>query len=387
MALFLTTVITQEFPMTQANCAILIPIYNSEKWLDLCIESAVIQDVRCILIWDDGSRDGSLKIAKNWQKKHPNIFIQSAPNRGACIARNALISWALAIGVVWIQFIDADDWLRPNKIKNQLSLWDKKSLWLYCNQVYLDYNYTPPKIIFRKFVNPIGLGYPPHPASWLINTKLFSQYPSIQFDDRFRACRNDLDFWLQALALEVPIQHTDFVGSFYRAGWGKTQLTNVPAWYELDTIQEKFPRWLIDRRSQHVDRMGNLPRNKSYLQARYDCPRLSEKDPRVCIDVQMFSNWEQDKARILQVLETFCSRNIPAHIVVRWPYDHHLFLSDIEVDYLEVTNNPINCEYTIRTGLEDLPLSPIELFNPGIDWEPFGIDFQSATTSKLHDVL
>lgn len=368
----LTTATTQK----SHNVAILIPIYQSEKWLDRCIESATLQSVSHILIWDDGSTDRSLEIALNWQKNHPNIFIQSAPNLGACRARNALIAWALSLQVEWLQFIDADDWIRPGKVGKQLDQWDGSSLWLYCNQVYLDYNYDPPKIIFRRFVDPHGLGYPPHPGSWLIKTETFEKYPDLTFDDRFRACRNDLDFWLQAVTAHIPTQHTNFIGSFYRAEWSTIQLTNVPAWYELDTIQQKFPKWVVNQRSIYNDTPGNCPTTKSYLRAKYDTPKHKENNARICIKLDEYAGFDEDKQKILRILESFSSRNLPSHIVINWPWgNHEYFLSDLKIDNIEITNKPDKIDYTIKTGLEYLPIKPIELFDPPVNWEPFGINF------------
>ena len=59
--------------MSREKISVIIPIYNSEKYLDRCIESAVQQVYPNleILLVDDGSVDSSGKLCDEWQKKDP----------------------------------------------------------------------------------------------------------------------------------------------------------------------------------------------------------------------------------------------------------------------------------------------------------------------------
>ena len=59
--------------------SIIVPVYNSEKYLKDCLDSLVNQTLKEIEIIaiDDASSDKSLKILKNYEKKYPNIYVSS----------------------------------------------------------------------------------------------------------------------------------------------------------------------------------------------------------------------------------------------------------------------------------------------------------------------
>jgi len=98
--------------------SIIIPCYNAERWLAATLVSALGQtasDCEVILV-DDGSRDASLAIARGFEARGVQIVEQ--PNRGASAARNAGLRAARG---AFIQFLDADDLLAPDKIARQLA--------------------------------------------------------------------------------------------------------------------------------------------------------------------------------------------------------------------------------------------------------------------------
>jgi glycosyltransferase involved in cell wall biosynthesis len=96
--------------------SVVIPCFNAERWVDEAIQSCLNQThspVEVIVI-DDGSTDGSLKIIRSFGEK---IQWESGPNRGGNAARNR--GFAMSKGD-FIQFLDADDFLLPEKISRQL---------------------------------------------------------------------------------------------------------------------------------------------------------------------------------------------------------------------------------------------------------------------------
>jgi glycosyltransferase involved in cell wall biosynthesis len=103
--------------MDQPLVSIIIPVYNSEKHLAETISSALEQTWpnKEIIIVDDGSADNSLAIAKSFASENVKVFYQ--PNKGASAARNKGIKEAKGD---YIQFLDADDLLMPNKIATQV---------------------------------------------------------------------------------------------------------------------------------------------------------------------------------------------------------------------------------------------------------------------------
>jgi glycosyltransferase involved in cell wall biosynthesis len=99
--------------------SVLVPAYNSERWLAGTLQSVLDQtwpNVEIIVV-DDGSRDGTLRVAKSFERR--NVKVVSQPNQGAPAARNHALS--LAQGT-YIQWLDADDLLHPNKISAQMQV-------------------------------------------------------------------------------------------------------------------------------------------------------------------------------------------------------------------------------------------------------------------------
>lgn len=97
--------------------SILIPAYNAEKWLGAAIVSALGQTWRRkeIIVVDDGSTDGTLAVAREFESK--GVRVATQPNQGAAAARNKALS--LSCGE-YIQWLDADDLLSPDKIAHQM---------------------------------------------------------------------------------------------------------------------------------------------------------------------------------------------------------------------------------------------------------------------------
>ena len=95
--------------------SILIPCFNGARWVSQAIESALAQTWRdCeVIVVDDGSTDTSLEQIKRFGDR---IRCESQSNQGSNPTRNRLL--ALARGS-WLQYLDADDHLLPDKIERQ----------------------------------------------------------------------------------------------------------------------------------------------------------------------------------------------------------------------------------------------------------------------------
>lgn len=96
--------------------SIIIPCFNAEQFVAEAIESSLGQTYsnKEVIVIDDGSTDDSLDVIKSFGNR---IRWETGPNRGACAARNRGIK--LAEGD-WIQFLDADDLLHPEKLQVQM---------------------------------------------------------------------------------------------------------------------------------------------------------------------------------------------------------------------------------------------------------------------------
>lgn len=94
--------------------SIIIPMYNVEKYLKMCLDSIAnqtLKDIEVIAI-NDGSTDKTLEIVQEYKSILPNLTIISTKNYGAGHARN--IGLEIAKGE-YIKFLDADDELPSNK--------------------------------------------------------------------------------------------------------------------------------------------------------------------------------------------------------------------------------------------------------------------------------
>ena len=104
--------------------SIVIPVYNTEKYLEKCLASCVNQEVERadyeIVVVDDGTKDNAMEIARRFQDNYSNIRIYSQENVGLSAARNMGLSHCSG-DYVW--FVDSDDYI------------DKKSLSLIFNKI------------------------------------------------------------------------------------------------------------------------------------------------------------------------------------------------------------------------------------------------------------
>ena len=98
--------------------SICMPAFDAAPFIALSIESVLAQSYPAVelVIVDDGSRDGTYEIARRYASDR--VRVERQENGGAASARNR--AWSLASGP-WIQFLDADDVMHPEKIRAQMT--------------------------------------------------------------------------------------------------------------------------------------------------------------------------------------------------------------------------------------------------------------------------
>jgi len=96
--------------------SVLIPVYNSGKYLSQCLDSIINQTYRPIhvAIIDDGSTDDSLAISKDYASKYPFIEVSTQRNSGVAVTRNNLLSKTKGDYSI---YIDSDDWIESDMIE------------------------------------------------------------------------------------------------------------------------------------------------------------------------------------------------------------------------------------------------------------------------------
>ena len=93
--------------------SIIVPVYNTEKYIDKCIQSILSQTYKIfeLLLIDDGSTDNSGAICDNYAKKDDRVKVFHKVNGGQATARNLALQIILG---EYVGFVDADDWIEPN---------------------------------------------------------------------------------------------------------------------------------------------------------------------------------------------------------------------------------------------------------------------------------
>ena len=211
--------------------SIIIPAYNAEKWISQSIKSALLQTWKNkeIIIVDDGSRDRTLEIAKKYESSCLKVVSQD--NRGASSARNKGLSYAQGS---YIQWLDADDLLAPDKISTQMNLaqydsteltlyssphgkfyWRPEKARFYPNSLWQDL--SPFEWMFKKLSeNPWMI-----PAVWLVSRKLTDR--AGPWNEQL-TLNDDGEYFFRVVAVSKEVQFVPFAKSYYRQ-WNINQLS------------------------------------------------------------------------------------------------------------------------------------------------------------------
>ncbi|MCD8060590.1 MAG: glycosyltransferase [Bacteroides fragilis] len=113
--------------------SVIIPVYNTETYLPICLDSVVNQTYREIeiILVDDGSTDTSGRICGEYERKDSRITVIHQENQGVSAARNHGLDCANGN---WIVFIDADDWVECNYLESCLPFLSEKIDIVFVNE-------------------------------------------------------------------------------------------------------------------------------------------------------------------------------------------------------------------------------------------------------------
>ena len=161
--------------------SIIMPVFNREKIITKTIESLKKQNYRPLelVVVDDASTDNTVKkinniIKNNFDKRFKIILHENKKNRGACFCRNHAI---INANGKYMQFLDSDDQLHIDKIKNQVAILEKSNL----NLAISDYEYRRNDKVLKKCLNngnlfkKISLGWSIFTSSPLIKSNLIKK--------------------------------------------------------------------------------------------------------------------------------------------------------------------------------------------------------------------
>ena len=131
--------------------SIIVPVYNVEKYIDKCLDSLVnqtLKDIQIIIV-NDGSKDDSIKIIKEYQEKYGNkIKYLEKENGGLSDARNYGIPYAEG---EYIAFLDSDDYIEKNAYEEMYNIAKKEE----ADMVECDFYWEYP----NKRKEDIGIRY------------------------------------------------------------------------------------------------------------------------------------------------------------------------------------------------------------------------------------
>lgn len=122
------------------DVSVIIPVYNTEKYLAACIDSVLSQaDVTTeIILVDDGSSDSSTSICDNYAKEHQNIKVFHIENSGPATAKNVGLKHANGN---YIALTDSDDKMEPLMLFKMVSAgYEHNADIICCNYKQIDEN-------------------------------------------------------------------------------------------------------------------------------------------------------------------------------------------------------------------------------------------------------
>ncbi len=130
--------------------SIIIPCYNAERWVASTIESALRQtwSDKEIIVVNDGSKDQSLAAARQFEARGVRVIDQA--NAGASAARNTGLRAARGD---YVQFLDADDLLAPDKLEQQMRLLKSRGCRIISSSRWARFQADPTEAIFGELAN------------------------------------------------------------------------------------------------------------------------------------------------------------------------------------------------------------------------------------------
>lgn len=118
--------------------SVVVPIYNTEKYIDRCLSSIVNQTYNNleILLIDDGSTDKSGLLCDSWAKRDSRINVIHKDNGGRTSARTVGIVQAQG---EYIAFIDSDDWIEPGYFQSLMNVFNDCSVDISISTYLIEY--------------------------------------------------------------------------------------------------------------------------------------------------------------------------------------------------------------------------------------------------------
>ncbi len=132
--------------MDEKFISILVPCFNTEKYIGKCIESILNQTYGNfeLILLNDGSTDNSLNIMQEYAQKDNRIFVISRENKGIAISRNELIKRSHG---EYVMFVDSDDTISKYILEDMIKAMKESNAELAVSPARFVYEPTNEEII------------------------------------------------------------------------------------------------------------------------------------------------------------------------------------------------------------------------------------------------
>lgn len=232
--------------------SVIVPIYNVEKYLEKCINSLLsqtLEDIQIILV-NDGSKDNSGNIAKEYEKNNKNrvIYVEKE-NGGLSDARNYGLKYATGD---FIAFLDSDDYIEKNAyeemynkaIEENADYVECDFIWEFPNKIRVDKQYPYKnkkemlsfvrvvawnKLIKRQLITDNNLEFP----KGLRYEDVEFTYKLIPFINKFAYVDKPFIHYVQREGSIANVQNERTAEIF-------TVLDNVIEFYKKNNIYEEY---------------------------------------------------------------------------------------------------------------------------------------------------
>jgi len=216
--------------MSDPLVSILVPAYNVARWIEETLRSAIDQtwSRKEIIIVDDGSTDNTARVVRSHECSFVKLVAQE--NQGAARARNRALS--LAQGD-YIQWLDADDLLAPDKIARQMEAALEASPRILFSSSFATFHVDPSRASFlpgplwkdlspaewmtEKFANNTWM----NPAVWLVSRELTGAAGPWNPE---RSPDDDGEYFCRVVAASELVRFVPEARSYYRQ-WNATSLS------------------------------------------------------------------------------------------------------------------------------------------------------------------
>jgi glycosyltransferase involved in cell wall biosynthesis len=206
------------------NLSVIIPFYNCKNYFAQCLDSVLAQSHLSleIVLVNDGSNDGSEKIAEEYARQDARIILYNQKNKGIPFARNKGLE--LASGEYFL-FIDADDYIAPNTLHQlyrtareneldilQMTIYTRKDgqkmkIW----RIYPVHRPLSGIAYFELMIRKRSIRNAPY-MSMVKNT--FWKSSNLIFDERLSRCQ-DFDFYTKLLLKAGRIMNTSLAYYYF----------------------------------------------------------------------------------------------------------------------------------------------------------------------------